>query len=274
MPKNSLYLLLFILLSSCLDMNTDSSLSRTFKHERVIPNSKLIKTGEGLFHYVYTDQGMDHLAVFVHGSPGSWEAFEDYFRNDTLLQNFDLLSVDRLGYGQSGAGHAETSLKKQSAAIAKAISQYDSKKIILVGHSLGGSVVAQIAMDYPDLVSALVLVAPSIDPNQEKEEWYRSWIDTKILGAIVPTSLWVSNKEILDLKPELENMLPLWREISVPVIVIQGTKDMLVPKENAEFARAMVSDSLVDIRYLNGVNHFIPWTNPEQILQALWNLKE
>lgn len=158
--------------------------------------------------------------------------------------------------------------------IAEVLEIFEHKEKILVGHSLGGSVVSRLVMDYPELVSSMILVAPSIDPDQEKYEWYRSWIDTWLGGVITPTALWVSNKEIIALKAELQKMIPFWSKIQCSTIVIQGTNDMLVPKENAEFARCMIQDSLIEIKYLEGVNHFIPWTNPESILQAIWDHSE
>ncbi len=44
-----------------------------------------------------------------------------------------------------------------------------NQKTILVGHSLGGPVIARTAMDYPDLVDGLILVGGSIDPEMEKD---------------------------------------------------------------------------------------------------------
>lgn len=111
---------------------------------------------------------------------------------------------------------------------------------ILVGYSLGGPVVSRMAMDYPQLVGGLVLVAPSIDPQLEKWEWYRHVGDFFLFRPIIPKELDVSNQEILPLEKQLTLMLPLWSTIRVPVTVIQGDKDKLVPPGNADFARKML----------------------------------
>jgi pimeloyl-ACP methyl ester carboxylesterase len=64
----------------------------------------------------------------------------------------------------------EQSLRMQSACLAPLLRLGKSaKKPILVGHSLGGPVAARLAMDYPDEVGGLILVAPSIDPELEKK---------------------------------------------------------------------------------------------------------
>ena len=67
-------------------------------------------------------------------------------------------------------------------------------------------------------------------------------------------------------------MLPLWSKISVPVIVIQGEDDALVPKENAYFAQRMVNPNLLRLQLEPDVNHFIPWNQPHLINQAIFDL--
>jgi len=220
-------------------------------------------------HYAFTDNQKAVMAVFIHGSPGSWNAFIEYFKADSLLQEIDILAIDRPGFGNSGYGKAEPSLEKQSYQIKQVLDQFDHESKILIGHSLGGPVIARMAMDYPKLFDGLVLVAPSIDPQLEKKEWYRNAIKTKLGSAMTPEEFEVSNDEIVPLKGELQKMIPLWRNIKIPTIVIQGTADRLVPKENADFAKKMLPDSLVEIKMLKEVNHFIPWSHPHEIIIAI-----
>ncbi len=220
-------------------------------------------------HYAYTNGNKDLLIVFVHGSPGSWNAFIDYFKADSLLDQMDMLAIDRAGFGKSGYGVAEPSMEKQAKQIKAVTDQFSHTNKILVGHSLGGPVIARMAMDYPTSFSGMIMVAPSIDPEMEKEEWYRKVINTKLGSAITPLAFEVSNDEILPLKKELELMIPLWSHVQIPTILIQGTSDKLVPKENADFAMEMLADSLLEVRMLEGINHFIPWGQPHEITKAI-----
>ncbi|MEM9326278.1 MAG: alpha/beta hydrolase [Bacteroidota bacterium] len=251
---------------------SDEEAAQALEGNDVQPKFGTITTGGRTMHYAYTDREKESLVVFVHGSPGSWSAFLDFFQNDSLLDQYDLLAIDRPGFGQSDAGWPAPHLEQQSCLLQAVIEQFDHEKILLVGHSLGGPVIARMAMDFPEAYHGLVFVAPSIDPQMEKYEWYRSWIKTKVGGWVTPQDFWVSNEEIMPLKGELTKMLPLWERIKVCSIVIQGKKDMLVPWENAEFARRQLPADKVDIRYLQGVNHFIPWTHPESIIRAIFDL--
>ena len=265
-------LLMLLGLSSCQFSISENKVKKEFKKLDFTPTLSQIKVGERTMNYAFVDRGKETLAVFVHGSPGSWNAFIDFFKNDSLGSAVDMLSIDRPGFGLSDPGVPEPSMEKQAQLLQEVIRQFDHKNIILIGHSLGGPVIARMAMDFPQSYRGLVFVAPSIDPNLEKEEWYRSWIKTRVGGWVTPGGFWVSNEEIVPLKEELTLMIPLWKQITTPSIVIQGKKDMLVPWENAEFAKNMLDEHTeIEVRYLEGVNHFIPWTHPETIVQAIFD---
>jgi alpha/beta hydrolase fold len=181
----------------------------------------------------YAAIGNDSLPVvlFVHGSPGSWSAFVDFMRDSALLQKVKMVSVDRPGFGGSNFGEGERSLEAQAAALKPIVAKYaaNGRKMILVGHSLGGPLIARMAIDYPELVTNLIIVAGSIAPQLEpNEKWFRLPMEFTPIRILIPLSFRASNREILYLKPELEKMMPLWKNIHQGVTVIQGGKDMLV----------------------------------------------
>ena len=266
-------LLLSISLTSCLDFSiSEDELANEFFGRNLVPVIEEIQIGERTIGFVSIDQQKEVLLVFVHGSPGSWSAFMDYFKNDSLLESMDMLAIDRPGFGYSGRGWPEPSMAKQAYYLERVVSRFNHPIKLLIGHSLGGPVIARLAMDYPDISQGLIHIAPSIDPELEKYEWYRTWMKTRLIGALTPPDFWVSNEEILPLKDELTEMLPLWSKIRIPNMIIQGKNDVLVPWQNAEFARNMLPDSLIEIRYLEGVNHFIPWTNPKEVVQGILDL--
>jgi len=222
----------------------------------------------------YADLGDESMptVLFFHGAPGSWSAFVDFMVDTSLTDHFRIISVDRPGYGYSDFGNSVTSLKEESELMEPLLKQANTDKpTILVGHSLGGPVIARLAMDYPDLVDHVIMVAPSIDPELEpNEDWFRYPLQTPLLRWVLPTSFRVTNDEIYHLEAELKDMLPLWKDIQIPVTVIQGGKDSLVPPENANFAKKMLVNSPdVDIVLIEDMNHFVPWSNPELIRKAI-----
>ncbi len=215
------------------------------------------------------------LVIFVHGSPGSLSAFIDFMADSILLSKAQLVTVDRPGFGHSNFGNAEPSLQKQGALLRPILEDHKNKRpIILVGHSLGGPLIARMAMDFPELIDGLVMVAPSIDPALEPDEWFRAPLATPFLSWILPRSLRASNDEIYKLKPELEEMVPLWPKVRASTIVIQGKKDNLVPPANADFAVKMITNAPVKVVMGEEMSHFVPWTDPQLIRNAILELLE
>ncbi len=223
----------------------------------------------------YAEIGNDNLPVafFVHGSPGSWSAFVDFMKDTALLKKVKIVSVDRIGFGYSELGEGEESLEKQALYLLPIVQQYKKpeKKLILIGHSLGGPLIAKMAMDYPELIDNLIIVAGSISPYLEpNEKWFRIPLNFLPIKILIPKSFRASNLELLYLKPELIKMLPYWKDIRQPVIVIQGSKDVLVRPENAAFAKKMLINSRkLDFIIVDDMNHFVPWSHPYLIKNAI-----
>ncbi len=229
--------------------------------------------GKRFINYLEVGKDSLPLILFVHGSPGALDAFLDFLADTTLLKEAQLASVDRPGFGESDFGRAEPSLKKQAALIKPILEKHKKQRpIILVGHSLGGPVIARMAMDYPELIDGLIFVAGSIDPDLEPREWFRAPLATPFLSWLIPRALRASNDEIYKLKPELQEMLPLWSTIQCPTIFIQGQKDELVDPGNAVFAKRKMTGTNVEIVSVEDMNHFVPWSHPYLIRNAILEL--
>lgn len=265
-----LFIILALLVSSCLEFRmSGKEAAKEFEEESIMPEILQDEIDGQTMNYALLDQGHSSMVVFLHGAPGSWSAFVDFLKNDELASKVNLLSIDRPGYGYSNFGDAVVSLEEQAYFIKQVIDNHPSRHIILVGHSLGGPVAARLAMDYPDLVDGMVLVAPSIDPAQEKGEWYRPLGHIWLGKMMLPKSLWVTNEEIYFLKEELELMESQWSNITAKTILIHGDDDDLVPVENAYFAKRKMNPDILKVQTYPEVNHFIPWNQSELIYQAL-----
>lgn len=269
-------ILIFCLVAtdSCMQFRMKSAELEKFYNEKGLQaENYTYQVGNRTIHYVKVGDENLPLVLFVHGSPGSLSSFKSFLADSTLLDRALLIAVDRPGFGFSDFGRAERSLAKQAALLKPILEKYkNNRPITLVGHSLGGPVIARMAMDYPELVDGLVMVAPSIDPDLEPNEWFRAPLATPFLKWLLPRSIRASNDEIYALKPELQKMLPLWSHINAKTIVIQGGKDTLVPPGNAYFAQKMITQAPVQLVINEQMNHFVPWTFPELIKDAVIQL--
>lgn len=227
-------------------------------------------------HYVQVGENKElPVLVFLHGCPGSSDAYSVYLSDTSLAKKAILISVDRAGYGFSDFGKTEPSLEKQANQLLPILEKYQSNKVILVGHSFGGPVAARTAMDYPNLVDGLVMIAPSISPELEPANWWRKIVDFPLIRWIIPTSFCVCNQEILPLKSELELMMPLWKNIKAKTVVIQGTKDNLVPADNANFAAEQLKGiTEVKLEMVQDGDHFILWSEMDLIKNTLYSMMD
>jgi len=100
--------------------------------------------------------------VLLHGQPGSahdWAAVVGQ-----LADEHTVIVPDRLGYGATGGRPGGFSAN--AAALARLLRSLDVAGAIVVGHSWAGGVALQMAVDFPHLVTGLVLVS-SVAPDDE-----------------------------------------------------------------------------------------------------------
>lgn len=223
----------------------------------------------------YTKTGNDSLPtiVFVHGSPGSWDAFESYMRDAVLLNKYRMISVDRPGFGYSDFREA-LNLQDQSLIINALFAKEDNHKpVYLVGHSLGGPLIVQMAIDKPGYFDALVILAGSIDPKMEQPEKWRPLLMNNPLKFLVPGAMRPSNDELWYLKKDLKILAPQMSKVNTRIYVVHGDKDVLVPYANMDFAvKNFTHARSLDTLTLPGANHFIPWSHYKAVRGVLLKL--
>lgn len=223
-------------------------------------------------HYAFNGtENSDTVLFFVHGSPGAWDAFEYFVQNKELRSKYLIISVDRPGYGYSDFGKKEESLSMQSWVYAPLLKKLhdQGKKIILVGHSYGGPVVAKMAMDYGNVISGVIFIAASLDPTLEPRYWVQKPATWPLIRWMIPKALVVSNEEIIALKPQLAKVEKNYKNIKMPIIFVQGGKDNLVHPDNRLFAERLMVNTKVDQMYYPELDHFIPFMQQEIVMEAI-----
>jgi len=205
--------------------------------------------------------------ILVHGTPGSASAWADYLLSPPA--GTQVLALDRPGFGQSDPQTAMPRLADQAAAV-HALMARDGRPVVLLGHSLGGPVVARVAAEHPGEVTALVLVAASLDPGQEKIHPMQYVGDWPGVRALLPRALRNANVELMALQPELQALATLLPQIRAKVVIVHGTRDDLVPVANVGFMQAQLSGArCVRTVLLEGRNHFLPWNSEDAVRDAI-----
>ncbi|HLO80729.1 MAG TPA: alpha/beta hydrolase [Chitinophagaceae bacterium] len=220
----------------------------------------------------YLEVGYDSLPklICLHGSPSSLSAWRTIYTDTAFLKNYQVIAIDRPGYGYSDFGRVETDLQKQVSTLQVIIDSLTQKhKAILFGSSYGGPVAAQLAMNMPDRISQLVLLSASLMPGREKTYWISYPMTTPVLKYLFPPTFVMSSEEKLVHKQQLET-LSHWDKIRSDVLIIHGNRDGLVYYDNAEYARKkLVKAKSVKTITMNGKGHSIIFSRPDFIKRIL-----
>lgn len=116
------------------------------------------KQGVRLF-YTYIQSKKKFTLVFIHGlgcDSAYWEQYFNYFYKD-----YALLFVDLRGHGKSGRpqNKEEYKMEKFSEDIIQLLSALKLKEYFLIGHSLGGVVITEVAKDNLPGLKGIVLIS-------------------------------------------------------------------------------------------------------------------
>lgn len=263
-----------ILAPSCMTFREpDSEMKKDFEQHGVTLTTVSEKIDGRTMHYAKTGKDSLPTIYFIHGTPGSWDDFAGFLRDKELVQQYRLISIDRPGFGYSDYRDAEN-LQRQSELISPLFYKLaNGKTAHLVGHSLGGPMIVKLAADNPNLFSSLVILAGSMDPAEEKPERWRPWLFKTPLNWLVPGALRPSNEELWYLKKDLVNIKEDYKKIDVPVYILHGDKDQLVPVSNVEFMKKMfINSSSLSVTIFPNEDHFLPWTRYKEIKEVLVQL--
>jgi pimeloyl-ACP methyl ester carboxylesterase len=161
-------------------------------------------------------------------------------------------------------------LDDQAAALVPLFPTKNGQKIILAGHSLGGSIVGAAAVNYPDQVGGILILAGALDPDLEDVLFIQYIGDLPPFSWFLPKVAQHSNRELIALEGELRLLEPKLPLIKQPVTLIHGTDDDLVPYENVAFMkRAMTGTQKLKVIKIDGMNHFLQWRQQEVIINAV-----
>lgn len=250
----------------------DNELRQYFaQHHRQVNIGHYNNRGRNL-RYAYTGNNTGATLLFIHGAPGSLSYFRDYLTDSTLQQQATMFGVDRPGYGYSGLADPLPYIQQQAAAIKPVVDSLHKAHhpIILVAASYGTAIACRLVMDNPQLFDGLVLIAPALAPGQEKVLWFSKYLETPLIHWVVPRMMQSANTEKLHHKKELQKMLPLWKNIHVPVIYIQGSNDGLVYTTNATFAKQqLVNAPSVEINMIKGRGHLLAFSERKFITEKI-----
>ncbi len=153
------------------------------------PRGSFVAIPGGRLHYLDKPAiGTERAVVLLlHGASGSGADMMLPLGDGLAARGFRVIAMDRPGLGWSDRpdGVADADPARQAALIRAGLDRLGVKGAIVVGHSLGGLASTALALDDPDLVRGLVLVAAVTHPwPGGGVDWYYRLASAPILGEL------------------------------------------------------------------------------------------
>ncbi|MFX1507467.1 MAG: alpha/beta fold hydrolase, partial [Promethearchaeota archaeon] len=206
-------------------------------------------TNKGRVLYYYTT-GQGPPIYFIHGHLGSsWKHWRYQLRSENLFSQFQLISYDIRGFGLSSIRLYEAPETNQILAdtyffLNKVLK--NQKPLIIVGYSVGAILAIAYSLLFPKKVNALVLLSPVPFMFPRIQSYRipktRSTQMSNTLGkfSIANKLLWNRFKErnkafvsriTSQLNKKPNNLLTQLKRLKIPIYLIYGTHDSIVPQE-------------------------------------------
>src|SRR5882672_7352100 len=152
------------------------------------PAGRFVPVAGGRLHVVETAPARPSAAapiVLLHGASGNLED-QRLTLGTALAARCRVILIDRPGHGFSDrpGGKADASPGRQAALIAQALARLGVGPAVIVGHSWAGALAAAIALDFPERVAALVLLAPVTHPWPGGISWYNRLASAPLVGRL------------------------------------------------------------------------------------------
>jgi pimeloyl-ACP methyl ester carboxylesterase len=174
------------------------------------------------------------------------------------------------------------------------------EKVSLLGHSMGGMVAIECAIRYPDLVDRLLLAATTARNSPRNNQLFLDWATWYASGYNRPawfrnlltwifTEHFFDNQQILDgsllyllnypwpqsaeaLRKQVDAIAAFdasdqLSSITVPVCIIVGSKDILLPPSCSEQLAAQIPGAL--LTRINGAAHSIHMEQPQPFIHEI-----
>ena len=141
------------------------------------PVKKTVRAEDGLSLVCEVRGRGDTALVFLHG----WSGDREYWKNqvEAFAADYRVVAVDQAGHGESGKDRKAWTTAALAGDVEAVVKDLGLKRVILVGHSMGGPVALQAAKRMPGTVVAVIGVDTLQDAELKRpDEMTRPLLDT------------------------------------------------------------------------------------------------
>ena len=282
--------LMFGFASSCYSQSADTNAVK-------LPDgwtSGDVKANGITLHYYRTGNGSLPPMVLSHGYTDNGLCWTDLAL--AMEKKYDVIMYDLRGHGLSDAPATGYDINDNVADTVGLIKALKLQHPVIIGHSLGGSITAVVAAQYPDIPKKVVLIDPpglvkpmfetSDDVNRARIRFKKDLDYVKSLNreqlikeagrrhlAISPAARerWADSKmqikpQILDSVMTIPPLKPYLPKITVPTLILKADANDAVRKMEIDAVSAYPN---IKIYHVKGAGHLVHLERPEESLAVL-----
>ena len=222
--------------------------------------------------------------VFIHGAGGNALVWQNQRR--ALDRGVNTVCMDLPGHGQS-PGPPCTSIAEYGNWVLRFIRSLKLREVVLAGHSMGGGVAIDTAIEYPEELAGLILVGSgarlkvSSQIIQGLDDDFEATASQLVHWCYGPGSsgklvrwgleqLFDERREVIlqDFRAcnEFDRMEDI-HLIKLPVLVLCGSEDVMTPPKYSQYLADNLRQSTV--RIIEGGGHMAMLENPFKVNAAI-----
>jgi esterase len=245
----------------------------------------------------FNKTGAGQPLIILHGLFGSGDNWTTFARS-IASHGFCVYMTDLRNHGRSGWSD-EHNYSVMAADVMELIHAEQLQHVVVLGHSMGGKVTMQLAVDFPDAVEKIIVadIGPQhygphhqqilqgllsldfskIKSRGEADEQLALYIeDTGTRQFLLKSLYWktdtelalrfnleVLNKKIEEVGKEITSSQP----ISVPALFIAGEKSNYLKPDDEQDIRLLFPNS--EIIFIPGAGHWIHADQPALLMEAV-----
>lgn len=253
-----------------------------------------VRTGD--IETAWHDVGIGPPVLLIHGLADDHRAWRHVAGR--LMLDHRVILYDLRGHGESSLGAASGRLEQLADDLRGLCDALRIDRAVLAGFSLGGTVAMRVAIDAPDLVAALALVATSSRVGRAAQAWYlerAAMVDEH--DERLRATLDQDTAEVYRQRPqEIDAGLLIRRastrdprgyanacramaalrerplddelgRIAAPTVILAGEHDQHCPPRAAEMIASRISGA--GLQTLTGAGHALPVERPDEVAEAI-----
>lgn len=174
-----------------------------------------------------------HTILLLHGIGMGRSVYLD------VVQRLEgrIIALDLPGFGEAPEPSRTLTMERHADLVAAYLRHIDAGPVVVLGHSMGSQIAAELAARHPLLVEGVILAGPTVNKAARNLAAQASYLLTDLVGER-PLVIWRGAREYLRGGPHLIRKIratiahqpeKAFARIRQPVLVLRGEDDPLAP---------------------------------------------